>query len=533
MARALAHQRKDALAHREILRAAQAPSSVEAHRALAQEAERHNDLASAKTAATVLASDARPETFESLAKLMARSGDAERARALVTRGIAIAPFHSGLRSLEAQLWEGEGKLTEAAGSWRSWLEICPEDDSAWVALARVSGTMGNREAKVAALRQAIELNPNLKDQRRYLEFLEAEVTPFYKAYELSGDALVKADPGAPADAAAANDPFHYLANQRIVRAYRNGTTSDTADFLVRILTEEGRRQWNSWSVPFWRGEQRARLLDVRIVKKDGTARKPRLKGERVELAGLELGDLIEIRSRTDDLTPGFFGDYFGLEHQFLPHDGAPSRNAELILVLDSGREYRVQQKNGVPDPETSTDARVLGARKWRLAEPPRREHEEGMPRGSEHEPLVRVTTYRDWDHFSSWWWNLVKNQLEVTPAMREKVAALTAGKAELEKKVAAVFGFVTTEINYQAWEFGVHGYKPYSTPAIFERRHGDCKDKALLLCALLGELGVEAWPVLIEADVPRSHDDLELPLVSHFNHCIAYMPAQKGLKSNT
>jgi hypothetical protein len=52
---------------------------------------------------------------------------------------------------------------------------------------------------------------------------------------------------------------------------------------------------------------------------------------------------------------------------------------------------------------------------------------------------------------------------------------------------------------------------------------------ALLLCALLGEVGVEARPVLIFADDRRSRDDLTLPLVQHFNHCIAYLPEQDGV----
>jgi len=108
--------------------------------------------------------------------------------------------------------------------------------------------------------------------------------------------------------------------------------------------------------------------------------------------------------------------------------------------------------------------------------------------------------------------------------MREKVLALTKDQPKELEKIAAVYGFVTTEINYQAWEFGVHGYKPYSTAVIYERRHGDCKDKALLLCALLGEIGVKADPVLIFAEPLRSNDDLTLPMVQHFNHCIAWLP---------
>ncbi len=147
-----------------------------------------------------------------------------------------------------------------------------------------------------------------------------------------------------------------------------------------------------------------------------------------------------------------------------------------------------------------------------------------MPDDREYAPLVRVTTYGDWNQFASWWWNLIRKQVRVSPAMKAKIAELTAGKQSEMDKIAAIYEFVTTDVRYKAWEFGVHGYKPYSTDVIFERRHGDCKDKALLLTAMLGDIGVEAYPVLINAEVPHSADDLSLAMVQLFNHCISYLP---------
>jgi hypothetical protein len=42
---------------------------------------------------------------------------------------------------------------------------------------------------------------------------------------------------------------------------------------------------------------------------------------------------------------------------------------------------------------------------------------------------------------------------------------------------------------------------------------------------MLGELGIAAHPVIIHADPLRPLDDLSLPLVAHFNHCISFLPA--------
>lgn len=533
LARALGQQQLPALAAAEftqLLAAADSqPPTVETCLVAARFYEQQGNLAQAERCwRLALAARASPEATDALAAILRQRGKQDEALTLLRQAIITWPFAKSLRRQLAQSLELSGRYQEALEVVRAWLAICPEDDASLVHLARLQGLLGQREATLESLRLALLLNPNLKEQRRHLEFLEAETKPFHHEFELHGSEILAKDPGAQKDAATANDPYYYLLDQRVVRAYRNGTTSDYRHLLVRMLTEAGARRFDRYRVPHYGGEQRARLLDALVHKKDGSVERPRLRGDTVDFPPLQPGDAVEIRARIDDLAPGFFGDYFGLEHRFSTADHAPSLQAELTLVLEPGREYRIQQKNGVPDPVLAKDAQGNEVRRWRMANLPRGRIEEHMPDPAEREPAVRVTTYRDWNHFANWWWNLIEKQLEVSPAIRQKVAEVTAGKATPLAKIAAIYGFVTTEINYQAWEFGVHGYKPYSTPAIFERRHGDCKDKALLLCAMLGQVGVEAYPVLIFADPERSTDDLELALVNHFNHCITYLPAADG-----
>jgi hypothetical protein len=57
--------------------------------------------------------------------------------------------------------------------------------------------------------------------------------------------------------------------------------------------------------------------------------------------------------------------------------------------------------------------------------------------------------------------------------------------------------------------------------------HPDARVRAQA-AALLGEIGVPCHPVLIFADPLRTTDDLTLPMVQHFNHCIAWLPPHHG-----
>jgi hypothetical protein len=45
------------------------------------------------------------------------------------------------------------------------------------------------------------------------------------------------------------------------------------------------------------------------------------------------------------------------------------------------------------------------------------------------------------------------------------------------------------------------------------------------MTVMLAEAGVRALPVLIYADTRRDNEDLTLPMVDHFNHCISFVPA--------
>jgi len=457
------------------------------------------------------------------------AGRVDAAQALLEHLQAREPLLRRCFELRADLAESKADLAGALREYGAWLQLCPDDDDALAAQSRLHGLLGHRDEQIETLRAAIECNPNRRDDQRYLEYLAAEATPFYA--DLRVDTAPLRGQPTPAAATAGKDPVYHLLRQRVVKAHKNGTTSEYVHECVRILTDAGARAFASYRLAFFGGEQRARLLSCTVFKADGSQEQPRLRGASVELQSLRPGDTFEVEGRIDDTAPTFFGDYFGLVHYLGAPDGAACQRSELVVLAEPGRDYRCQLTGGAPAAVETTTAAGDHSYAFRLDDLPRDVPEPYRPAARERVPVVRFTTFRDWDHFASWWWNLIRGQLETTPAMQQRVRELTAGCTTQEQRVAAIYHFVTTDVRYEAWEFGVHGYKPYSTAVIYERRHGDCKDKALLLCALLAEVGVRADPVLIFADDRRSNDDLSLPMVQHFNHCIAWLPDQDGLSA--
>ncbi len=468
----------------------------------------------------------------------ARTGNADAAIAQLRAAIADDPFTGNAHRSLAELLAARGEFAAAIALLESWLALAPDDANAMVQAARYWRHLRSRDAtaqehQLELLRSALQVEPTRRDDERHAEFVASdmvglaatETNSFHTPYQVDAAALLKADAGPLADAETARDPLHWLLRQEVVRANRNGTTNVYRHDVVRVLTEQGARSLQNYQLPSYRGEQRARLLACTVFRRDGAVQRPTLQGARVRLPDLRPGDVVAVEGRIDDLAPSFFGDYFGLVHTFGSPEGSPVRSDELIVLAAPGRDYHSQSVQGAPEPERDTLADGTRRFRFQLRELPRDRPEIRRPRATELEPTVRLSTYRDWDQFAAWWWNLIKNQLEVTPAMQQTVRERCAGLTTDEAKIAALYHFVTTDVRYEAWEFGVHGYKPYSTAIIHERRHGDCKDKTLLLCALLGEIGIACRPVLIFADPLRSRDDLALPMVQHFNHCIAWLPA--------
>jgi hypothetical protein len=79
--------------------------------------------------------------------------------------------------------------------------------------------------------------------------------------------------------------------------------------------------------------------------------------------------------------------------------------------------------------------------------------------------------------------------------------------------------FVQNEIHYLSLSDGLSALKPEDPTICFTRRFGDCKDKTLLLHALLKLMGISSTPILVHsskgASIPES-----LPSPHLFNHMI-------------
>ncbi|MCX7703649.1 MAG: hypothetical protein N2234_06070, partial [Planctomycetota bacterium] len=439
----------------------------------------------------------------------------------------------------------------------------------------------------AILERLLEVNPNTVWARRYLEFVAVKEKPFEEMERFvdavtvnarkivveEGNIVKKGEEYTvekkvtefdveelDKEAQERNTPLQVLLSRRIILVNKNGTSSEFHHFVVRIGSEKGTEiikalmcEWFcSWGMSI-------RVKGARIYRRDGKVEDATVSGSYIQFPKPEIGDICEFSFRADqeiaDVSERYFGDYYGTILFFNNSSGFnrlpswvavfysvggichyyPIKICKISLVLPTENEkkvffhYRNIDVKPVEEPGISETTRTLT---WRLTDLPEVINESFAPPEDQTQPVLYISTFGDWKEFGKWFSHLIQRQYETNDALKAKVQELTKNcKSDMEK-ARVLYNFVTNEIRYEALTVGVHGWKPYKATTIFQRQIGDCKDKALLFCVMMKEAGLTAHPVIIKlvaggGGVSRGKPDLTLPMVEHFNHCIAYIPKTK------
>jgi hypothetical protein len=499
--------------------------------------------------------------------------------------VQIDPYSAAALSSRSNIFKALDRFEDAIGELDRALSICPEDEDMIVEkgklLLRLSLEKGEKvggeiyEKGRKCLESALKINPNNVWLSRYLEFMDKEKKE-KKSYEddprlaasvevkdgaiiLHGkklkmeDGKVVTENGNPVledyvlsfdakaideEAQKENLPYICLVTDRITKINKDGTSSDFYRTILRLTNDEGalifRRFPNLAGLP---GRQ-TRIKHAQVLHEDGTKEEADVSGGFASFPPLKVSDVLVVEARyddqTSDLTERFFGDYYGTRFFFhFPHiffgdfaiDVMPLKLCRFTLILPKEREFffnfisvnpQIREEPGIDD---KTVIRV-----YEVKDIPRVIYEILSPPSEQFLPCMEVSTFGDWKKFGNWFYNLTRKQFDTSPEMKQKVEELTKdAKTEMEK-IRAIYNFVVTDVRYEMWEFGIHGWQPYKASVIFARKNGDCKDKALLLNAMLSEIGVKACLVLIEGVQRRGTPNMTLPMILHFNHCISYLP---------
>ena len=450
------------------------------------------------------------------------------------------------------LLQQSGFHSDADSRYQMYLSMRPNDADRWIKYATFAMNRGLYEDAVAAYDFASRLRPQdetiaershlvgewLRSNQPENEFSGADsaiIASYEKPY------IITDIPGNHfKDASGVVNLLH----NRVVRILPDGLTSTFTQMVFEVMDEQGVKLARSNGISYLPAEEKVEILGVTVTKKDGTVRKMMYQTEEysmgdeayrlfydnryiaIEVSDLDVGDRVEYRFKRTTLQKSsssilHFSDVFQLQgtydQQWHKYTVIAPESLKIHLGL---HQPNLELK---PAPVTEKKENGLIVTSFEQKDMKRFIPEDRMPGMSEVVPMLFVSSFNDWQEIVEWNFDLVKPQWQINDAIRNEVRRLTDGVTDRLEKLKRIHEFVVKSTRYVGLEYGIHGVKPYPVSQIFERRFGDCKDKASLLKVMLDEAGIPANYTVIRT-IDSGDVNPAQPMPYYFNHAIVYVP---------
>ncbi len=140
------------------------------------------------------------------------------------------------------------------------------------------------------------------------------------------------------------------------------------------------------------------------------------------------------------------------------------------------------------------------------------------------DPYVRISFSEapSWSSVVDWGMGLFEPAIVGGPAIIDIGRSISSNTHLEERKIIEALQFVQSEIRYVGIELGENSHQASLASTTLHRRYGDCKDKSVLLIALLREFGVKAYPALVNTRLTKELIN-RLPSRNLFNHVIVFV----------
>jgi hypothetical protein len=321
----------------------------------------------------------------------------------------------------------------------------------------------------------------------------------------------------------------------------NGEFTSTQHSLVKVLTDKGKEMFATSKIPYHRRYTAIKVSLARLIKadgrvipvgeefmKDGTMEETQqmnileenFRRLSVTFPGLEVGDSLEmiVETQAKPLVQGHYNDLL------LFQSVEPILRKEVIIDGPAAKPLRSVIRDGRLDYSEGKKAdRVLYH--WKAVNEPKIEQELGMVSLVNVALRVVASTFKDWQELSRYGDKLNAGKVDSNEAMRAKVEELTRDCQTKEEKILAIFHYISQKIRYMGSSMDLGAFiEPHQATYTFEKQYGVCRDKSILMMAMLKEIGVKAYDAMI--NLTRITDP-EIPIIL-FEHAICGVVMEDG-----
>ena len=250
---------------------------------------------------------------------------------------------------------------------------------------------------------------------------------------------------------------------------------------------------------------------------------------------LKKGDILEIKYKS-------VSRYFYFSDIYFVQDKMPKKYSRFEIkipnfIFDADFNFSYKTKNiSIPEPVLKKGVGDTGDRSyvWESRNIPAFKPEPMMGNDINYRGHVemQLAYWNTWNGFSRNIYDLTfKPVLDSMSGkdknrIKSKVAELTAGVNDQLEKIKLLTKFVQSFRYSDTANYFGHAIKPNEIGLILDREYGDCKDHALVLTAMIREIGVKAHPALVAAYDPSGIDPKFVTDI--FNHVIVKVTLDGG-----
>ncbi len=253
---------------------------------------------------------------------------------------------------------------------------------------------------------------------------------------------------------------------------------------------------------------------------------------RAPLPGVAVGAVVEVEIEWTERAPLFEA---GTTHRFFFGGTAPVQKARLEIDRPAGMhlDHVIRRVPSVTQSlqlvmENGHDRMTESFEAGPFAALP--EEVPGQPAETALPGYIEYTTGASWAAVAAAYADIVDRQIgkpDLTAYVRDARKGLD-GKRDRDAIVGRLVARLGADVKYTGIEFGEASIVPRTPAEVLERRYGDCKDKALLLTALLRAAGIPAEVALLDSGFGPDVDP-DVPGFGGFDHAIVYVPGGKPL----
>lgn len=238
------------------------------------------------------------------------------------------------------------------------------------------------------------------------------------------------------------------------------------------------------------------------------------------------GDKIELAYSLKGFNPVLGSKYDNIINLYAQ---SPITNNYTSILMPAGRKLNYKCYNDAPAPQVKNEGNYT-VYDWPVMELKPVTYEGNTPAWYIENKYVFVSEFTNWNEVALWANSLTNGvSMQLPPALLQLAD-------EWEKKAGAskitfaemALRFVQNDIRYLGIEIGEYTHRPHSPAETFNKRYGDCKDKSLLLAAILRTRDIPADLVLVNTGM-KEHVVDWLP-GKNFNHVIVRLKIDGSVK---